>query len=63
MPALLRLLPATLALAAGLGATLPLATAAELQAIEGCTLVPTDWADGDSFRVKLPAGEELTVRL
>jgi competence protein ComEA len=41
----------------------PIATAAELQAIEGCTLVPTDWADGDSFRVKLPAGEELTVRL
>jgi len=41
----------------------PLAAAADLQAIEGCTLVPTDWADGDSFRVKLPAGEELTVRL
>jgi competence protein ComEA len=37
--------------------------AAELQVIEGCTLVPADWADGDSFRVRLPAGEEITVRL
>jgi competence protein ComEA len=37
--------------------------AADLQVIEGCTLVPTDWADGDSFRARLPDGEELTVRL
>ncbi|NNM28633.1 MAG: hypothetical protein HKO57_03870 [Akkermansiaceae bacterium] len=29
----------------------------------GCTLVPTDWADGDSFRVKFPDGEERTIRL
>jgi endonuclease YncB( thermonuclease family) len=28
-----------------------------------CTLVPTDWADGDSFRVKTATGEELTIRL
>jgi len=39
------------------------AAAAELQVIEGCTLVPADWADGDSFRVRLPAGDEITVRL
>jgi competence protein ComEA len=39
------------------------AGATELQAIEGCTLVAADWADGDSFRVRLPDGEELTVRL
>lgn len=37
--------------------------AADLQLIEGCTLVAADWADGDSFRVRLPDGEELTVRL
>ena len=37
--------------------------AADLQVIEGCTLLPAEWADGDSFRVKLPDGEELTVRL
>jgi len=30
--------------------------AADLQVIEGCTLVATDWADGDSFRVRLPSG-------
>jgi len=35
----------------------------ELRVIEGCTLVPVDWADGDSFRVRLPDGEEITVRL
>ena len=43
-------------------AGLPL-VAAELQVIEGCTLVPAEWADGDSFRVRLPDGEEITVRL
>ena len=40
-----------------------LAAAEDLRAVEGCTLVAADWADGDSFRVKLPDGEELTVRL
>jgi endonuclease YncB( thermonuclease family) len=40
------------------------ATAADaIVAIEGCTLVPAEWADGDSFRVHTPAGEEHTVRL
>jgi competence protein ComEA len=37
--------------------------AADLVAIEGCTLLPTDWADGDSFRIRTPDGEEHTVRL
>lgn len=37
--------------------------AAELTVLEGCTLLPADWADGDSFRVRLPDGEEITVRL
>lgn len=37
--------------------------AADLVAIPGCTLVPTEWADGDSFRIRTPAGEEHTVRL
>ena len=39
------------------------AAATELQALEGCTLVAVDWADGDSFRVRLPSGEEATIRL
>jgi hypothetical protein len=34
------------------------ARAEELVAIEGCTLVPADWADGDSFRIRTPAGDE-----
>ena len=37
--------------------------AADLKVIPGCTLLPADWADGDSFRVRTPAGEEHTVRL
>ncbi|MDP3848960.1 MAG: helix-hairpin-helix domain-containing protein [Luteolibacter sp.] len=34
-----------------------------LQKFENCTYVPTDWADGDSFRIKTAAGEEHTIRL
>jgi competence protein ComEA len=54
-----------LAMIAGVlvGAFVVPAVAAELQAIAGCTLVPADWADGDSFRVRTPTGEELTIRL
>ncbi len=48
--------------------------AAPLVKIPGCTLVPTDWADGDSFRIHIPAklaqdgkpgwkAREITVRL
>lgn len=36
---------------------------AELQKISGCSLVPTEWSDGDSFLVKFPDGTEKTVRL
>jgi endonuclease YncB( thermonuclease family) len=38
------------------------AQAAELQRLEGVTLVPSRWNDGDSFKV-LRADKELTIRL
>lgn len=34
-----------------------------LQTIKGCTFIPTEWADGDSFRIKTPDGTEHTIRL
>jgi len=34
-----------------------------LTTLTGCTLVATDWSDGDSFCVRLPDGREQTVRL
>jgi DNA uptake protein ComE-like DNA-binding protein len=34
-----------------------------LEKLEHCTFVPTDWADGDSFRIKTQAGKEHTIRL
>ncbi len=34
-----------------------------LEKFEKCTFVPTDWADGDSFRIKTDTGEEHTIRL
>jgi competence protein ComEA len=37
--------------------------AEQLVRLEGCTLVPTEWADGDSFRIRTSAGEEHTIRL
>lgn len=54
-----RMLPALLA---GLR---PFAKAAPkpLQTIKGCTFVTTDWADGDSFRIKTPDGTEHTIRI
>lgn len=40
------------------------ANAAEpLTHLERCTLVPTEWADGDSFRVRTAEGKEITIRL
>jgi endonuclease YncB( thermonuclease family) len=39
------------------------ASANELVVLEGCTLVPTEWADGDSFRIRAADGTEHTVRL
>ena len=35
----------------------------QLQTFPNCTLVPKEWADGDSFAVKFPDGKERTVRL
>ena len=59
---ILRALSPAVACAAVLVATV--ATAADaLVAIPECMLVAADWADGDSFRVRTPAGEEHTVRL
>ena len=34
-----------------------------LQTFPSCTLVEADWADGDSFPVKLPDGRQVTTRL
>lgn len=35
----------------------------ELQKFENCRLAEADWADGDSFPVKLPDGKEIVLRL
>ncbi|MBJ7390774.1 MAG: hypothetical protein JHC85_04355, partial [Chthoniobacterales bacterium] len=35
----------------------------ELQKFEGCRLVASGWADGDSFPVKLLDGREIVLRL
>lgn len=40
-----------------------LAVAEDLKTIAGCELVPSDWADGDSFPVRLPDGSEQTIRI
>lgn len=34
-----------------------------LTAIRDCKLIPTEWADGDSFLVESPDGQQFTVRL
>ena len=34
-----------------------------LQLLPNCRFLPTDWADGDSFRIQTPDGTQLTVRL
>jgi hypothetical protein len=39
------------------------ASAQELQKFEGCRFVEAEWADGDSFPVKLPDGKEIVLRL
>ena len=39
------------------------ASAQELQKFEGCRYVEADWADGDSFPVRLPDGKEIVLRL
>jgi endonuclease YncB( thermonuclease family) len=37
--------------------------AADLQTFDSVRLIPVDWADGDSFRVRFPDGSEHTLRL
>jgi competence protein ComEA len=39
------------------------AAAQELQKFEDCRLAESDWADGDSFPVRLPGGKEIVLRL
>ncbi|MDF1658332.1 MAG: helix-hairpin-helix domain-containing protein [Verrucomicrobiales bacterium] len=34
-----------------------------LETFEGCTFVPQEWADGDSFMVKFPDGQNRVLRL
>ncbi|NDG72765.1 MAG: hypothetical protein EBY32_16005 [Proteobacteria bacterium] len=34
-----------------------------IQTFSGCTLLEAEWADGDSFPVKLPDGQQVTARL
>ena len=34
-----------------------------LETFPNCTLVPSEWADGDSFPVRFPDGKERTIRL
>ncbi len=41
----------------------PLHAADPLETFEGCTLVKTDWADGDSFEVKMPDASQKVFRL
>ncbi len=42
---------------------LPCLGGEEFKKFSGCKLVPTEWADGDSFSVRFPDGKERTVRL
>ncbi|MFU8892765.1 MAG: helix-hairpin-helix domain-containing protein [Luteolibacter sp.] len=43
--------------------TLSIAPLAAMESFAGSRYVPTDWADGDSFRVKTAEGREFTVRI
>lgn len=51
------------ALALLLLAGLTLRAEEALQTFRGCTLVEAEWADGDSFPVRLPDGRHVTARL
>ena len=46
--------PFTLPLLLALILSPTLLSAAELEAIPNCRLIETDWADGDSFRIRTP---------
>lgn len=39
------------------------ARAEELTVLKGCKLVPTEWADGDSFEIQTAEGKNHTIRL
>jgi DNA uptake protein ComE-like DNA-binding protein len=52
-----------LALALLIFAALTLRAEETLQTFPGCTLVEAEWADGDSFPVRLPDGRQVTARL
>jgi competence protein ComEA len=52
-----------LALALLIFAALTLRAEETLQTFSGCTLVEAEWADGDSFPVRLPDGRQVTARL
>ena len=41
----------------------PAISGSELTKLSNCVLIPSDWADGDSFSVRLPDGKEQTIRL
>jgi DNA uptake protein ComE-like DNA-binding protein len=51
------------ALALLIFAALTLRAEETLQTFPGCTLVEAEWADGDSFPVRLPDGRQVTARL
>jgi competence protein ComEA len=46
-----------------IGLALPAMAWGQLQKIQPCTLIDTEWADGDSFAVLMPDGKQQTVRL
>ncbi|RYY91155.1 MAG: hypothetical protein EOO11_23135, partial [Chitinophagaceae bacterium] len=46
-----------------LGLSVLAAAGAELSSLTGCRLVPTPWADGDSFQIRTSGGALHTVRL
>ena len=52
-----------LALSLLLLAAVTLSADEALQTFPGCTLVEAEWADGDSFPVRLPDGRQITTRL
>lgn len=47
----------------GVCVSLTCVRAQELTTLKGCKLIPTAWADGDSFLVQMPDGTQYTIRL
>lgn len=50
-------------LAAILFLPLPVLAFGQLRKLDHCTLADTEWADGDSFQIRLPDGKNQTIRL